>query len=329
MYQFNSSNKEDVLFYVLYLSGFLLSITIHELGHVLLGLYVGHRFLYFTSGPLTLEKSANKIRLVPNTSWIAFGGTSMMLPSSFEKEKMIQKEILYAFGGPAFSLLAAVVSYILYLSTDYSFFSFFAVMNLGLFLITIFPTAAGNDSDGHIIQKLWKRDEDSMLWIEQMIRNKEMLSPLRPTQWNEDNIKSAKKNSTDSLSAVMVYYYEIDTNNFKTAREAVLNNFELQIPDRADVKLAYFIQMSQLNLFFNSQKEIGKIKGLQDKLSPLETISFERGKAIIAFLENDMSNAKLHLQKSDEFISKGIKNFGFLHAEAKLNQLVRIEMNIQ
>lgn len=328
MYYFSPSDRQDLFFYASYLSGFLLSITIHELGHVLFGLNVGHRFLYFTTGPLTLEKSANKIRIVPNVSWIAFGGTSMMLPSSFEKEKMIKNEILYAIGGPLFSLSTSIISYLLYSISNYSFFSFFALMNMGLFLITIFPTAAGSDSDGYIIQKLWKRDKESMLWIDQMIRSKKLSSPLRPKQWNKESISAAKNNPTDSLSAVMVYYYEIDTNNFNNAREVVLNNFELQIPDRVDIKLAYFTQMSQLNLFFNKKNELEKIKRLQEKLSPLEVITYERGKAMIAFLESDVSKAKLHLQKSDDFISHGIKNFGFFYAEAKLNKLVRTEIDI-
>lgn len=327
-YQYDFLIEEDVIFFVSYLSSVLLAIFIHELGHVILGMYVGHQFLFFTVGPFTIEKSITGLKLKTNSSWFAFGGISMMIPTSFVKEEMIKKEILYVAGGPAFSLLTSVISYIFYLTTGYSFLSYFSLMNLGLFLVTIFPTSTGNESDGYIIKKLWKRDQESMLWIEQMIRNKEMMSPLRPKQWNKESILTAKKNSTDWLSAVMVYYYEIDSNNFKVAKETILENFELQIPERVDVKLANFTQMHQLSLFFSGESELERIKKLQEKLSPLETVSFERGKAIIAFLENNSSKAKKHIKKSDDVISKGINKFGFFYAEKKLNQLVKNEMNL-
>ena len=59
------------------------TLLIHELGHVLFGIWSGYRFNYLTMGPLTVENTEH-IKIKVNDNWLLVGGVASCSPLSSE-----------------------------------------------------------------------------------------------------------------------------------------------------------------------------------------------------------------------------------------------------
>ncbi len=302
-----------------------LAITVHELGHVIFGMRVDYEFAFFTTGPLLIEKTKRGVQLKENKNWLSVGGMAVMMPPIVEKEKMINKSIIYSAGGPAFSLVCGLLSFVLYDQFASIFFLYFALMNAGIFLVTLIPSKGGMGSDGYIIFSLLRKNSDSLKLIENMIINKELFSKKNPTDWNTEYIQLAKQKKpsiSNFLSGIMVYYYEIEKNGFHAAKEAVAGYTTIPVTKNNSGQLGIFIHMQQLAHFLTDNVEPEKMNDLQQFLSPIEPISFHRGQAMIACLKNDKQKALEHIQKVNKIIEESEHFYGFFKAEKTLTKLV-------
>lgn len=92
---------------VTFVTGALLAILAHELGHVAAGYSVGMRFRLLVVGPLWIERKQGRTRWRWSRSLTVAGGLALC---SFEKEEELNAKLLrsmyrYAAGGPIASLL--------------------------------------------------------------------------------------------------------------------------------------------------------------------------------------------------------------------------------
>lgn len=92
---------------VTFVTGALLAILVHELGHVAAGKSVGMRFRQLVVGPLWIERKEGRTNWRWNRSLTVAGGLALC---SFEREeelnaKLLRKMYRYAAGGPVASLL--------------------------------------------------------------------------------------------------------------------------------------------------------------------------------------------------------------------------------
>ncbi|MCA9897598.1 MAG: tetratricopeptide repeat protein [Ardenticatenaceae bacterium] len=96
---------------VLILSTFLLfplalfvSVTWHELGHLLAGWLVGFRFVFVTFGPLRIAREAGGLRMsLINTNLVQWQGRALLVPTEFGDFRR-QRMVILA-GGPVATLL--------------------------------------------------------------------------------------------------------------------------------------------------------------------------------------------------------------------------------
>jgi hypothetical protein len=84
----------------------LLGLAWHEAGHVAAGLLGGFEFVLCAVGPLRLERHDGRLRASFNRVPMLWGGIAACVPNGYAADLQL-KMILFAAGGPLFSLLGA------------------------------------------------------------------------------------------------------------------------------------------------------------------------------------------------------------------------------
>jgi hypothetical protein len=129
----------------------LIVLGTHEIGHVLSGLSQGMRFLMLIVGPFGWYTSASGVRFEWNTNLALMGGLAASLPTK-EGASLRQQLLVLIAGGPAASLLLAIVAIVIASVSDPRFAAyciFVAATSLGVFLVTLIPVRVGGFlSDG-------------------------------------------------------------------------------------------------------------------------------------------------------------------------------------
>lgn len=311
-----------------------LAITLHELGHVMMGKLAGFEFITFITGPVQVEKTEKGIVLKENRNWASIGGLAYMIPPLVKKDEMIHKQILYSAGGPVFSLFFALAGLILYYQVHHDFLMFFSLMNAGIFVATMIPSGkGGSGSDGYFIITCLRKNEKSLKLVEDLLIYRELLSYKKPGKWNQEYIQWAKQ-KTPSLDhvmdAMMVYYYEIEHRGFQAAQKQLDGFAAIPITKQNSRHLSAFTHMKQLAYFLldNQSHSLEKIHHLQQFLSPIEPVSYYRGEAILAYLRNNRTQALVHLEKVKKMIEKNEQRYGFFQAEKTLTNMVEEKMGV-
>ncbi len=137
---------------VVFLLLLLLVLLVHELGHLLTGLWQGNKFILLVIGFLGIKRTEeDTIRPYFNTDWSYFGGVAASSPATYQ-ENSAQKFANVVIAGPLTSLGlglgAGVVAY--FLPQPYAFYSAFVSFSSFLIaLATLYPSHSGSFySDG-------------------------------------------------------------------------------------------------------------------------------------------------------------------------------------
>lgn len=120
-------------------------LVIHELGHLLTGLFQGFRFELFVVGPLGIKRNKNNIKIYLNTDIQYYGGAAATLPrnTNFNNGRKFANILI---AGPIASLLLAIVLGVIYYSFDIQFsksIGIGALASFGIFLATTIPNKTG------------------------------------------------------------------------------------------------------------------------------------------------------------------------------------------
>lgn len=159
------------VFVLSFFAALVVSVTVHELGHVLAGFWVKYQFFFVSVGPFKLEKKSNGIKKVfdlktPNL----YGGLTLMLPTEANDSR--HRAAVFIAGGP----VASVLLFVLLTTTAFSlsangstlwlpnaviYFSWLtAVVSLFLGLFALIPEDSGQiKSDGYHLLDIWKGGE--------------------------------------------------------------------------------------------------------------------------------------------------------------------------
>jgi hypothetical protein len=307
-----------------------LAIALHEMGHVLFGKLSGFSFVFFVVGPFSIEKTSKGIRVKENKHWLFFGGVAMMTPpAKMKKENILKKWTMFVAGGPFLSLLLAIIGFILFKQFSLEFLLYCSIMNAAILLATIVPFKTSMKTDGYVLLSLLRNNHDSLQLVDELLIMKELISNKKPVEWNPEYIKIAKQKSTsiDHLQfASLIYYYEIEKNGFQAAYNAMADYYAIPVTSKNKFQLGFIIHMQQLYSFLCEEVQLEKILYYQQFLSSLEPVSFYRGKAIIASLQNDQQTAVEYINKVKEIIRENENVYGFYEAEKTLTNLVMEKM---
>lgn len=302
-----------------------LAIAMHELGHVIFGKWNGFEFVFFTVGPVRIERTADGIQLKENRIWLFFGGMAMMIPPQIQRETILKKWIMFTAGGPFLSLLLGSVSWLLYEWFSVSFLLYSAIMNVAILLATIVPFKTSMQTDGHVLLTLLKNNDASHKFIEETLVSAELLCRKKPSEWNSKYIQIAKQKtaSIENLQyAMMIYYYEIEKNGFQAAVQAMVNYRAIPVTKQNNLQLGFLIHMQQIAHFLRDDVQIEIMTRLQKQLSLMEPLSYYRGLAIISCLRKDRRAVLKNIQRVRKIIEQNETLYGFFKAEQTLTKLV-------
>lgn len=165
----------------------LLVLIVHEVGHVLAGLWVGFEFRMITVGPFMLQKEGNKTRFRWNTRLNAAGGLALCLPKT--EQNLKNNFIKFVAGGPIASLLFALLCLAIYYNgqtrSAQNFWLLSGTMSTMIFFTTIIPMRSkGFFSDGARILNLMKGGEDATIDLVILTTTIASSSGIRPRDLN-------------------------------------------------------------------------------------------------------------------------------------------------
>ena len=162
--------SKESTFFVIFISSVIgfLSITIHELGHLLVALSLGSKLHFMSAGPiLILPTQSGGLRLSVNDDMnLMFGMMSSYIPNEHLSDKLLTKKMIPTYlGGPLANLLAIGVCFLIRLmpiENDmlWDTTSYFIIINIALFLATAIPI--GSDTDGAKIKELTRKKNMSV-----------------------------------------------------------------------------------------------------------------------------------------------------------------------
>ena len=225
---------EDIEFglemFVIYVASVILAIflqiIIHELGHLVFGLFSGYRFCSFRIGKIMLIKEEGKIK-IKKFSLAGTDGQCLMTPPDVIDSNI--PYVLYNMGGVIFNVLSAGIFLgIYFLGLKVPAFSAFMMANIffGVFLALangIPLRLALVSNDGHNVLSIRKNTEARKCFVLQLKINEQVTKGVRmkdmPEEWFYMPEKTDRKNSI--CSAVGVFYFNrlLDQKDFAAAKE--------------------------------------------------------------------------------------------------------------
>lgn len=139
--------EQNIIFFVsLFLAPFF-AIMLHELGHLLAGIFQGFRLELFVVGFLGIRRIENKIKVYFNTNYQYFGGVAATAPTKMLPDKdLIEKYKIILISGPLVSLFFGVIPFLfLFYSNSIlnPFWGLLSVTSFGVFLATTIPNKTG------------------------------------------------------------------------------------------------------------------------------------------------------------------------------------------
>ncbi|SOC13397.1 peptidase M50-like protein [Ureibacillus xyleni] len=304
------------------------TLLIHELGHMLFGIWSGYRFNYLTVGPLTIENT-NRFQIKINNSWFFVGGVASCSPLSSNLATIASQHRRFVAGGPIFSIVIAIVSFLVGNSLNINWITYFGVFNFLIFLATIIPYQGAIKSDGRVLLELSKQGKEREEFLISLLLLKEMNSPIHPTKWSIDLIEQAKT-LHPTIDNVMVcyilFYYTLIQEGYESASK-LLDPFK-QLPVTKDNKMAlqFIHHIKQIDLMVEGNYDEALIRELHQHLKPIEPLSYKRSQAVLAKLEGNDEEAMQKISEVINEIEKGKNLFGFFYAEELLTKLLKTKL---
>ena len=143
----NDSLLEKVLFFSSVVIAPLIAIIIHELGHLLAGIFQGFKIELFVVGFLGIKRDGNKIKIYFNTNVQYFGGVAATSPKQILEDEDLKSKYKYILiCGPLISLLIGLISFLVFYFNNSIFNAFFgllAITSFGIFIVTTLPDKTG------------------------------------------------------------------------------------------------------------------------------------------------------------------------------------------
>lgn len=325
---------KGVYFVIVPLCLFLITIFIHEFGHFLVGVAKGLKPIEMNVGPLRLVLKKRSLQVLPNNNWQLVGGTVRFSVSNSDFKSMARKWSWMALGGPAASLLTALLILLLFSSSPV-WMDILLFMNLGIGIATLIPSTNGSfHSDGKLFWILHKESPRANLLMASVILQKDFSSKLIPSEWNPEVINA----SAHTLSSVTdptteqlleeselrmyLYYHFADQEQMDQAIQYIkplarLGNTSGPLtPIRIMIVSLYachfFLQPSS-----DAQSRI-EAESLVQSLPNKEPYSYHKAWAAMLSTQGKTKEAAEHLSQAQLLLEKWFKPLGTYQFEKKI-----------
>ena len=217
--KFLPRNKiEAIIYYPMILIAPLTALTIHELGHLLTGLFLGHKLKLFVVGLLGVKDENGDLRLFFNKNLSYFGGVAATVPKT-EKDINPKSYSKVLIAGPISSFVYFVVCLFVFIRFDTylnSFFGLSALTSLGLFLATTLPEKSGiMFTDRKRFQRLNKKGitQDAETAMYELISKSVIDNSFKNIDIDKTHIMEQDKDSTIQFWTAYLRYMFYKENN--------------------------------------------------------------------------------------------------------------------
>jgi hypothetical protein len=199
-------SRDPIVGLILLVSAILLTITIHELGHLLAGWMVGFRFSLVHVGPFSLIVEHGKLKARIRREMLASGSAGMHVKTV---RRLRRRLLIYVAGGPAANILSIPATVVLVnqvlpglgetrlgtLAAQFTVFSLLAAM------VSLMPIRSVLLSDGARIEMLLRSRDRTRRWLSVAALGNLHDNGIRARDWKRTWVQSAASVHDATLDA--------------------------------------------------------------------------------------------------------------------------------
>jgi len=197
-----------------YFASLGIAVTIHELGHLAAGWFVGFHFSHISLGPFSLRVEYGRLKVQIRRDFGALGYAGMHIETV---NRLRRRLLLYAASGPSANLISGTLA-ALFVSlaapsfrTTWvaSFAAGFSVLSLLMGLLSLVPYGKTLRSDGARIWMLLHSYEGTRRWITAAALASQQRKGVQAKNWKRTWLKavcSVRDASIDEISGNMLAY---------------------------------------------------------------------------------------------------------------------------
>lgn len=237
----NESLLEKCIFFTSVITAPFIAIIVHELGHLLAGIFQGFKIELFVVGFLGIKREDNKIKVYLNTNFQYFGGVAATSPNQILEDEDLKLKYKYILiSGPIMSLLLAAISFLVFYfcnSIFNPFFALLAITSFGIFLATTLPEKTGIFfTDRKRYQRLSDKGKIGQIELAFLQIVNQSLLEGNYKNLNLENMGKLKQDE-DKIIQFWGYYFEFqylkDNNNQEQAEKVklILYNYKDSLPN--------------------------------------------------------------------------------------------------
>jgi hypothetical protein len=315
----------------------LLSITLHEAGHVIGGKVMGMQFGYFVAGPFHIEKGRKGIRIRENRNWGLIGGVALMLPAEGRFEDRLRKDLaVMTISGPLTSLALGLLMLAVWYTSGIEFFAICSMFHGVILFATILPLPNGQfQTDGTAFFHLIKRTNEAKSKIQSALLTGEMYGAKRPLQWSSSMYKACQEKmdrATDVkevfIEAMFVFYVEADRDGIMPAIDRQINHFRIKPDKKSAIYYGPFLEWRMLADALCGTLDNQKLSEYVAGVSSLSDGTYSRMQAMVAWSRQDGDKALMYSKEAFAPYEK-LNGFGILEREWTRMLATRIRTSVK
>ncbi|MEM7336164.1 MAG: M50 family metallopeptidase [Chloroflexota bacterium] len=310
----------------------IMASLIHELGHLLVGYWVGLRLHLFIIGPLQIINERGQLHFRVRRGLGIFNGLTASLPVS--EENIRRKMLWFAFGGPLASLIMACASGGLFfwvvqnqnwydrLAWPWELILILGAFSFATFLSTLRPGIYPNGfpTDGGRILILLKNRERAVGWCAQVLLNKADMAGQRPSTWESHLIEQTTIEQEHSLDALMgqllAYYWALDRGDLSRAEQHLLAANRERFYVSGGFKLKVMFECAYFYARFKQDlDEAEKWLAFVRRPHPQLRAQFYRAKTAVSLLNNNLNEAREYWELAHQSYTAVEQKNGVWYAE--------------
>ena len=312
------SNPLVILFSVFLI--FILSVFLHEVGHVITGWLVGMRLSSFAVMQFLLYKTVGGWRIRWDSKMGFLGGlvtnyTTITTGFRWRNAVMVA-------GGPAVNLLLAITAFVFSLSMpaslrgEDSWFGYLLfhlnlliAVSLFLFFNSIWPSRDGGfDNDGMLLLQLIQNDPKLKQEMVLTALTGAAMTGQRPRDWNPDWLLEAAKlqnrKGTDELALFFAYYRALDTQAPALAGQKLDRLLEQIEGVSLSMRWDALLEATYFEAFHRQNLNAARAWFLEAQGHQADPAAHLRAEAALALLEGQASQALEIAQRAQSNLDK-------------------------
>jgi len=309
-----------VVMILIFAFSFIVSVAIHELGHLITGKLLGFQFYMYTVGPFMWIKEEDKVIYKWNKNFNLFGGVTICIP---ENNLRLRKKFLwYVAGGPFASFIFALIMFLSKSLTNPAMgnnltvifindvFQFHAFVSSLIFIASIIPVrVSGLTSDGGRILTLAKNNAKTKIDLFLIKTHAYLNSGVRPAELQTADIEHYLNQELNDHYSLNSYYYlylvYFDRQEFVEAEKRLL-----RVEENLDAYPAAFHSNIWLEIIFLQAFtgfDLQKAEKLWFKIKPSALIpktDYTKAEAALLYLKEDFNGSLSKINEALQHLNK-------------------------